>query len=348
VTIGVGLIGCGGAALDVIRAIDALPDLRVAATHDRSIDLAADLAVPRGGTVHAELEDLLADPTVDVVYVGLPHDLLAPTARRALLAGRHVLVEKPMGLRVDDIRDLDRLARDADRALGVVFELRAVAAIRAARELNAAGAIGAIQLVRVRVLIDKPSAYWQVGPTGRVSDDWRGRSARAGGGVVLMNGIHHLDLVGFLTADRLVRASAEIGPPPNGVEVESVAAATLRLGAGGVVSLVAHAHSAGARDEERIEIDGALGRIDLADPYTGDGLRLLVRRPWDGHPADRWQTIAPDPVDAHVAALEAFAAAVRAGVAAPVGAADAGAALAAVLAIYASASAGHAVDIEPF
>jgi predicted dehydrogenase len=347
VTIGVGLIGCGGAASDVARAIDALPDLRIAAAHDRSIDLAAELAGPRGGTVHRELEDLLADPAVDVVYVGLPHDLLAPTARRALLAGRHVLVEKPMALTVDDIRDLDRLARAGARTLGAHFELRSVAAVRAARELIAAGAIGTIQLVRVRVLIDKPSAYWQVGPTGRVSDDWRARSARAGGGVVLMNGIHHLDLVAFLTGDRLVRVSAELGPPPDGVEVESVGAATLRLGQGGLVSLVAHAHSAGARDEERIEIDGALGRIDLGDPYTADGLRLLVRRPWDGHPADRWQIITPDPVDAHVAALDAFAGAVRTGAPAPVGAADAGAALAAVLAIYASASAGRTVDIEP-
>jgi predicted dehydrogenase len=122
----------------------------------------------------------------------------------------------------------------------------------------------------------------------------------------------------------------------------------VRLRQGGLVSFAAHAHSAGARDEERIEIDGTLGRIDLPDPYTSDALRLLVRRPWDGHPADRWQTIAPDPVDAHVAALDAFAAAVRAGSPAPVGAADAGAALAAVLAIYSSASAGHAVDVEPF
>ena len=346
-TLGVGLVGCGGAALDVVRAIDALPDVRLAAAHDHSLELAAELAGPRGGTVHPELDDLLADPAVDVVYVGLPHDLLAPIARRALLAGRHVLVEKPMALRLDDIRELDRLARAGGRTLGVLFELRAVASVRAARELIAAGAIGAIRLLRVRVLIDKPPAYWQAGPTGRVSDDWRARLARAGGGVVLMNGIHHLDLVSFLTGDRLVRASAEIGPPPEGVEVESVAAGALRLGRGGLVSFAAHAHSAGARDEERIEIDGALGRIDLPDPYTSDGLRMLVRRPWDGHPADRWQTIAPDPVDAHVVALDDFAAAVRAGRPAPVGAAEAGTALAAVLAMYASASAGHAVAIEP-
>jgi UDP-N-acetyl-2-amino-2-deoxyglucuronate dehydrogenase len=348
VTLGFGIVGCGGAALDVVRAIDALPDVRLAAAHDRDAVLAADLAGRRGGTVHAELDGLLADPAVDVVYVALPHDLLAPVARRALLAGRHALVEKPMALALDDVRDLDRLARAGGRTLGVMFELRQVASVRAARDLVRAGAIGSIESVRVRVLIDKPSAYWQAGPTGRVSDDWRGRIARAGGGVVLMNGIHHLDLVAFLTDDRLVRASAEIGRPPDAVEVETAAVGALRLGRGALVSFAASAHSAGARAEERIEIDGTLGRIDLPDPYTPDGLRLLVRRPWDGHPADRWQAIAPDPVDPHVAALAAFATAAQAGRPASVGAPEAGAALAAVLAMYASASSGRAVDIEPF
>ena len=93
-----GIVGCGGAAVDVAAAIARLGTARVTATNDLRPELAADLAAPSGGTVHATLDGLLSDPLVDAVYVALPHDLLAGVAARVLASGRSALVEKPMAI----------------------------------------------------------------------------------------------------------------------------------------------------------------------------------------------------------------------------------------------------------
>lgn len=344
--IGIGIVGCGGAAIDLCRAIDAVPDARLVAAHDQIERAAEELAAPRGATMHRDLAALLADPAVAVVYIALPHDLLAPTAGLALSAGHHVLVEKPMALDVASIHRLAVLGRDVGRAVGVVFELREIAAIREARRLIRAGAIGRVVNIRIRTVIDKPADYWRSGPTGRALDGWRAQRSRAGGGVVLMNTVHQLDLVRHVTGQEFVRAAAEIANLVCGVEVEDAAAAVLRLSDGGLASVTASAHSPGADHEERIEMDGTEGRLDLPDPYGHGALRLFVRRPWDGFEANRWTDIDSPRRDPHAELLRSFLRAIRRGTAVPVGPPDAAAALAAVLAIYGSAASGHAEPIH--
>ena len=346
-TVGFGLVGCGGAAVDIARAIDQGTDTRGAATFDRLASNAEDLATGRGATVHPDLDALLADPAVDVVYVGLPHDLLEPTARRAIEAGRHVLVEKPMALTVEGIRGLADAARERDLLAGVVFELRQVAAIGAARRLLQDGAIGNVRSIRIQAVIDKPASYYASGATGRVIDDWRAHRDRAGGGVVLMNAIHQLDLLRWLTGREVIRVVADVAMAGEGVDVEDRAVAGLRLDDGTLVSLTATAHSPGAADQERIELDGTDGRLDLPDPYTDRPTQLYLRRIWEGLAPDRWHPIDPPAVDPYVPLIAGVADAVTTGGATPLpaSAADAAAALAIVLAIYESAASRRAVDL---
>jgi predicted dehydrogenase len=345
--VGIGIVGCGGAAVDLCRAIDALLEARLVAAYDQIERAADELAAPRRATVHRDLEALLADPAVEVVYIALPHDLLAPTAELALRAGRHVLVEKPMALDVASIHGLAELGREVGRAVGVMFELREVAAIREARRLVRGGAIGRVVNVRIRTVIDKPMSYWRSGPNGRGVDGWRAQRARAGGGVVLMNTVHQLDLVRHVTGQGFVRAAAEIANLVSKVEVEDAAAAVLRLSDGGIASLTASAHSPGAEHEERIDIDGTEGRLDLPDPYGDGPLRLFVRRRWHRFAANRWTDINPPQRDAHAELLRGFLRAIRRGAPVPVGAPDAAAALIAALAIYRSAASGRAEPIDP-
>jgi UDP-N-acetyl-2-amino-2-deoxyglucuronate dehydrogenase len=347
VTVGFGLVGCGGAAVDVAKALDLVPDARVAATFDRTTAYAEDLAASRGATVHQDLDALLRDPAVDIVYVGLPHDLLEPTALRAIEAGHHVLVEKPMALNLEGIGRIEQAATERDRQAGVVFELREVAAMAAARELIRDGAIGTLRSVRIQAVIDKPASYWRSGATGRVADDWRSHRDRAGGGVVLMNAIHQLDLVRWLTGREVVRVIGEVAPAGDGIDVEDRAAAALRLDDGTLVSLTATAHSPGATDQERMELDGTHGRLDLPDPYTDDPVQLYLGRIWEGLAPERWHPIDPPAVDPYVPFLTRVADAVAAGAPMPAGTRDAAAALRVVLAIYASAEAGRAIDLGP-
>lgn len=341
--VGLGIVGCGGAALDVCDALDRLPEVRLVAVHDRARELAEGLAAPRGAAVHDSLDALLADPGVEAVYVALPHDLLAPVSEQALLAGRHVLVEKPMALDPATALRVGRLAASRGLVLGVAFQSRASAPVIEARRLVAAGAIGEIRAARIRTVIDKPPDYWRRGPSGRSIDDWRGRQDRSGGGVVLMNSIHQLDVLRFVTGLEVDRVSGEVARFVPGVEVEDAAAATLRLTNGAIASLSASAHSPGAAGDETIEIDGSEGRLDLPDAYAHGRLRVFLRGAAGTIPSAVWTEVAEPAGDGHIGLLRAFASAVRSGTTPLAGAADAAAALAIVRAIYRASASGRAV-----
>ena len=307
-----------------------------------------ELAATAHARVQPGLRDLLADPVVEAVYVSLPHDQLAPTAIAALEAGRHVLVEKPLAIDAAGVRAVRAAATGARRGVGVMFELRAVASMATARDLVRAGAIGPIRAVRIRTLIDKPETYWRAGPSGRGSDPWRASQTRAGGGVVLMNAIHQVDLVRWITGLEVERVAAETQAGVAGVEVEDVAAATFRYEGGAVGSLVAAAHAPGAAGEETIELDGTDGALRLGDPYLpSPDLRLFLRRGHGRLTAGRWTRLRPAPVDAWTVTLDAFAAAIRAGRPPQPGLEDAAAALTTVLSVYRAAALGRVVTIRP-
>src|SRR3954451_8881969 len=183
------------------------PAPRLIAVHDRELHHATELAADGEATVHRTLSALLRDPRVDVVCIALPHDLLAQSAVKVLRAGRHVVVEKPAATNGRGIRAIRDAAIRADRSVGVMFDLRHLPTVAAARRLVDTGALGRLRAVRIRTLIDKPADYWASGPTGAVLDPWRASRARAGGGVVLMNAIHQFDLVRAITGLEPLRVS---------------------------------------------------------------------------------------------------------------------------------------------
>lgn len=334
------MIGCGAAATDLVAAIDRLDDARLHAVHDPARERAVALAGSTGAAVHNEMADLLADPGVDAVYVGTPHHLLAPIALRALAAGRHVLAEKPAATTLAELAELDEAATRNGLALGVCFVLRGAGATRSAKRLLERGVIGDVRAVRLRAVLDKPDTYWDI--------TWRGRLAESGGGVVLMNGIHQLDLVAHLTDRPFVTAMAQVATMTADVEVEDTAAAVLRLDGGAIVSMALAAHSSGAQGDEPIEFDGTLGRLDL-DPYGAGSLRVHLRRPWGDIPAGEWVDVAFERCDGYTETLRDFGTAVRDGDPPPAlaGARDAAAALATVQAIYTSAATGKISPSSP-
>jgi predicted dehydrogenase len=341
---GVGLVGCGRAANDVADAIDATDGLEVVAAFDEIEAAATALARPRGATVHPTLDDLLRDPKVAIIYVGIPHHQLAAAAAAALRSGRHVLCEKPMALDPAEALGLGELAAETGKTLGVFFEVREAGTVQLARELIAGGVIGAVQFIQLRTMIDKPQSYWR-GRDGALN--WRTKFAEAGGGVLLMNTVHQIDAVRFMTGLEVTRVNAEVATlaAPAGVEVEDTASASLRLSNGGIMSIVAGAHIAGATDEETIGIDGEHGRIEIPSPFAATPVRLFLRRPWGGHQAGLWIELPTSRPEFYSAMIGRFAEAVRAGSEPPATAKDAAAALRVVQAIYASSRDGAAVTL---
>ena len=159
---------------------------------------------------------------------------------------------------------------------------------------------------------------------------------------MLMNGVHQLDLARAITGleARKVAAFTSNGVP--GVEVEDAAVAVVDWEDGVIGSLVAAAHAPGAAADETIEIDGEAGALRLGDPYAERPvLDRFLRHPVGDDPAGRWLRFEPSPVDPWIAAVDAFATAIRAGVGPVPGIDEADAALAIVLAIYRSARTGQ-------
>jgi predicted dehydrogenase len=341
--LGLGIVGCGGAAADVCRAVASVPELSVVGLHDRDLALAEDLAQTTGGRAYVTLAELLASAAVQAVYVALPHDLLAPVAMQVLEAGRHVLVEKPMALSLADADALSALAARRGLTVGVFFEMRfapvAVAAARLVRE----GAIGQVRAVRIRTLIDKSPEYWRIGLSGRSLNPWRGQAARAGGGVVLMNTSHQLDMVAAITGLDVTRVAGSVATTTAGIDVEDTAAAVLAFSNGAIGSIVAGAHVPGAIDDELIEIDGSLGQLTL-EAYVGV-LRLFLRQPFEDLPAGEWLDPEVGEGDAFAGALTAFAAAARAGTRPVVGVPEARQVLATILGLYRSSAEGRVIDL---
>ncbi|HEY3542724.1 MAG TPA: Gfo/Idh/MocA family oxidoreductase [Gaiellaceae bacterium] len=332
-TIGWAVVGCGWAAGDMCDAVAAAEGARIVVVRDRDLARADAFAARYDAKRAASFEELLEVPDVDVVYVALPHRLLEPTAARAIAAGKHVLVEKPMALDVAGVHSLAAAASTRGVVAAPVFELRARPIAEEARSVVQSGSIGEVRAVRIRTVIDKPQSYWSTAP-------WRARRADAGGGILLMNAIHQLDLLRYVTGLEYESVVADIATLHADVEVEDSGAAIFRLANGALVSLTAAAHSPGAVHEERIEIDGALGRLDLPDPSSDTAAQLRL------YSGGAWSERTCTGAGAYVTFVDGFLDAVRGVAQPPATPQDAAAALGAVAAVYRAAAEGVRVAVE--
>ena len=152
--------------------------------------VATERASELNATPYVDYRTLLEDPRVDSVDVTLPHNLHYPVVRDALMAGKHVLVEKPFALESSQCRELIRLAREKKLRLGVAENTPFVEAYVATKQLLDSGTLGAIRTVRTLIYgseIERLRA-------GR----WIGSAEQAGGGVIIDAGVHSFYLVEWL------------------------------------------------------------------------------------------------------------------------------------------------------
>jgi predicted dehydrogenase len=183
VNLGVGIIGCGAVGRKRARALSGQP-LIACADADIAAAEALSRAVP-GAQVEPSWEHLIARSDVAVVIVATSNDALAPIATAAVRAGKHVLVEKPAGRTRREIEGLSAAAAEAHRFVRVGFNHRYHPALRQARALVDSGAIGPLMMLRGR--------YGHGGRLG-YEREWRADPARAGGGELIDQGVHLIDL----------------------------------------------------------------------------------------------------------------------------------------------------------
>jgi UDP-N-acetyl-2-amino-2-deoxyglucuronate dehydrogenase len=214
-------------------------------------------------TVESE-SAVLDDPRVDVVLVLTPPRTHAEVALRAARAGKHVLLEKPLDVDLPSARALVDAFDEAGCALGVVFQHRFRRSPMVLRQLLSEGALGELLSASASVRWWRSAQYY--------AEPGRGMRARDGGGVLLTQAIHTLDLLLYLVGPA-ARVSARCSTSGlRRMDTEDIACAVIdyACGAVGVVDTTTVAYPGYA---ERIEIAGTAGTAVL------EGDRLIVHRP---------------------------------------------------------------------
>jgi predicted dehydrogenase len=270
---GVGLIGCGYATQVLhLPALRSLPRVRIAGLADidsRRLDALADsFNVKRR---HTDYRALLDDPDIDVVGICSPPQFHAEMAIAALDAGKHVFIEKPLAL---DIEETDRLIAHAARLpykAMVGFNLRFHYQARQAREVIRRGLLGPVEFIRT---VSSSRYRWEPNyPEYRKRRD-------LGGGVLMELAVHHFDLWRFLLGVEI----KEISAASRSDDCDDVTAAvTARLADGTIANSV---FSQSAAENNEVEVFGLNGRMRLSF-YRFDGFELSPGKSYSGEIGSR-------------------------------------------------------------
>lgn len=225
-------------------------------------------AKAHGTCFSAQLDDACADD-IDAVVIAVPHAFLFPLAKKALLAGKHVLVEKPGAKTAKEMRELVHIAKQKKRVLTVGFNYRFFDSIRQAKKIADEGTIG--EIISVRIVHGHP------GRRG-YEKEWRMNKKLSGGGVLMDQGLHLIDLARWFLTGRISKAAGFVSNLAWKSEVEDAAALLLQTTTGQVASL-----SVGISEWKPVfslYLVGEKGYIainGLGRKY-GDGTRLTLGR----------------------------------------------------------------------
>lgn len=278
----VGLVGCG--LIGSRRAAEA------AAHADSTLTMVADTAPQAAETLTARFDALqaadwrqiVAASDVDVVIVATPNKYLAEIASASLAAGKHVLIEKPMGRNLEEARALAADATRSGKLLKVGFNHRYHPALRRARELFTGGATGRLINLRVR--------YGHGGRPG-YEKEWRGSLDLAGGGELTDQGVHVLDLIGwFAGPPSQVAALTQTAVWPI-APLEDNGFALLSFDSGAIASL--HTSWTQWKNLFSFEVFGERGALlveGLGGSYGAEALHVQERSREGGAPAERTET----------------------------------------------------------
>jgi len=187
------IVGCGLIGRKRAAALAKVPGTRLLYTCDLDLARAADVArLAPGCQATADYHQALADPAVDAVIVSTLNGSLAPISRAALLAGKHVLVEKPGALGPAELRSLAAPAEAKGLVVRIGYNHRFHPGLRKARALFESGVMGPLMFLRGR--------YGHGGRKG-YDREWRADPKLSGGGELIDQGVHLIDLAGWFLGD---------------------------------------------------------------------------------------------------------------------------------------------------
>lgn len=254
-TVKFAIIGCGRISYRHIEAIAANPEAKLVAACDLKLELAKERVNGLGVNVYRDYNEMLKKEAIDVVNIMTPSGMHAEHAMDIIRRYRkHVVIEKPMCLRVEEGEELIETARKNGVKVFAVHQNRFNKAIKKVREAIGSGSLGKVVLGTVRIRWSRGQAYYD-------RDPWRGTWA-LDGGALSNQAIHHIDLLRWLVGD-VESLSAISATQLVNTEVEDTACAILRFknGALGAIEATTAARPLSKDLEASISILGEHGTV---------------------------------------------------------------------------------------
>jgi predicted dehydrogenase len=230
-TVRTALIGCGKVGQIHAAALQSLAESEFVAVCDHDARRAEAFAERYGVRAYSELDKLLRECKPQALLVCTPHPLHASPVIEAAQAGVSALVEKPLAASLADCDAMLAAARSAGTKLGVISQRRLYEPVQRMKAAIDAGKIGTPVLGVFSMFSWRDQAYYQ-------SDPWRGKWATEGGGVLVNQSPHQLDLLQWFMGeiDEITGCWANLNHPS--IEVEDTALAMIRFKNGGLGSVV--------------------------------------------------------------------------------------------------------------
>ena len=255
--LGFGIIGCGMISNFHAKAIAEVPGAHLVGCFDRVPEAAERLAAATGCQAYRELRSLLKNPEVQVVTIGTPSGAHLEPAVAAARAGKHVIVEKPLEI---TLKRCDKIIAECSQAgvvLSTIFPSRFHESARLIKGAIEGGRFGRLTIGDAYVKWYRTQQYYDSGA-------WRGTWKFDGGGALMNQAIHSVDLLAWLMGPVAEISSFTATLAHERIEVEDVAMATLRFsnGALGVLEATTAAYPGALK---RVEIHGSEGSAVLQE-----------------------------------------------------------------------------------
>lgn len=253
-TFHVGLIGGGNISETHARAARAISGVEIAAVYGSNSEKVHKLCGELEGKPYPDFAGFLAHRPMDAVIIGSPSGLHASQGIAAAKQGLHVLTEKPIDISTSRADELIEAARQSGVKLGAIFQDRMKPHIRQLKDWIERGLLGKPLLVDARVKWYRPAEYY-------ANSRWRGTLELDGGGALMNQGIHTIDLLLWLLGD-VSRVQARVATQLHSIESEDTATALLEFASGamGVFHATTAAYPGYPR---RVEISGTEGTVVL-------------------------------------------------------------------------------------
>ncbi len=269
----IGIIGGGGISETHARAAGEIDGVQVVAFYGDNFEKTSQLSKRYGGEVFRDLESFLSHRPMEIVIIGSPSALHAEQGISAARRGLHVLTEKPIDVTT---AQADALITECERAqvkLGVCFQDRVSPDIVRFKQLIDDGRIG-------KPIVCSGYVKWYRPPDYYSNSRWRGKPALDGGGALMNQGVHTVDLLLWLMGD-VERVYARTLTALHEIEVEDTAVATLEF-CNGAVGTIEAGTSIYPGYQRRVEVSGSEGtlvlehdRIVRADLRTPDPTLII-------------------------------------------------------------------------